>query len=62
MNDLLDLFRIRNGKFTKVVSRVNIRQHLDELIGIFKLQAEEKGLEIEFKCEERVLEELTIDI
>ena len=44
VNDLLDLMRIRNGKFTKQETKVDIRQHLNELIDIFQLQATEKGL------------------
>jgi signal transduction histidine kinase len=46
VNDLLDLFRIRNGKFSKHETKVDIRQHLNELIDIFQLQASEKGLEL----------------
>lgn len=37
VNDLLDLFRIKNGKFTKNESTVNLRQHLQELVEIFSL-------------------------
>jgi signal transduction histidine kinase len=32
VNDLIDLFRIRNGKFTAVESRVDLKFHLSELI------------------------------
>jgi signal transduction histidine kinase len=37
VNDLLDLFRIKNGKFSKYETKVDIRQHLNELIDIFQL-------------------------
>ena len=35
VNDLIDLFRIRNGKFSSVQSRVELKTHLIELIDIF---------------------------
>jgi signal transduction histidine kinase len=37
VNDLLDLFRIKNGKFSKNEQKVDIRSHLNELIDIFQL-------------------------
>jgi hypothetical protein len=35
VNDLIDLFRIRNGKFLAVETRVPLEQHLGELIEVF---------------------------
>ena len=35
VNDLLDLFRLINGKFSKNETKVDIRKHLNELIEIF---------------------------
>lgn len=35
VNDLIDLFRIRNGKFSAVETRVDLKIHLTELIEIF---------------------------
>lgn len=35
VNDLIDLFRIRNGKFSCFESRVELKSHLIELIDIF---------------------------
>jgi len=49
VNDLIDLFRIRNGKFTANESCVDLKQNLSELIEIFSIQAEEKGLGLEFE-------------
>ena len=37
VNDLIDLFRIRNGKFSSLESRVDLKFHLAELIDIFML-------------------------
>lgn len=54
VNDLLDLFRIRNGKFSKHETKIDIRQHLNELIDIFQLQASEKGLELMLFVDESI--------
>jgi signal transduction histidine kinase len=62
VNDLLDLCRIKNGKFTKNETKVLIRQHLEELIDIFMMQAEEKRIQIILECAESVPSEITIDI
>ena len=39
VNDLIDLFRIRNGKFSRLETRSDLKHHLTELIDIFQLQA-----------------------
>ena len=62
VNDLLDLCRLRNGKFTKNDAECDIRKHLEELIEIFQLQAQEKGIELELNVHHNVPQELTIDI
>ncbi len=62
VNDLIDLFRIRNGKFSKNESLADIRENLIELIAVFSLQAQEKGLKINFQCDEKIPQFITIDI
>ena len=62
VNDLLDLFRIRNGKFSKHETKIDIRQHLNELIDIFQLQASEKGLELVLFVDESIPQSLIIDV
>jgi signal transduction histidine kinase len=52
VNDLIDLFRIRNGKFTAYESRVNLKHHLSELMEVFSIQAQEKGIGLEFEYDE----------
>ena len=37
VNDLIDLFRIRNGKFTACEVCVDLKKHLSELIEIFSI-------------------------
>lgn len=62
VNDLLDLFRIKNGKFSKHETKIDIRQHLNELIDIFQLQASEKGLELMLFVDESIPQSLIIDV
>jgi len=62
VNDLIDLFRIRNGKFTAVESRVDLKFHLTELIEVFELQAQEKGLGISLEHDPSIPKEVTVDI
>ncbi|TNV83865.1 hypothetical protein FGO68_gene3753 [Halteria grandinella] len=62
VNDFLDLFRFKNGKFQKNESFTNFRQQIEELIEIFKIQAEQKGLILHFDCDPNVPEEITIDL
>lgn len=61
VNDLLDLFRIKNGQFTKNELRENFRASMSELIEIFQIQAEQKGLKLILDCEADIPQELTFD-
>ncbi|TNV83902.1 hypothetical protein FGO68_gene8386 [Halteria grandinella] len=62
VNDFLDLFRFKNGKFQKNEELTNFRQQIDELIEIFKMQADQKGLALVFDCDQNVPDEITIGI
>ena len=62
VNDLIDLFRIRNGKFSSLESRVNLKFHLNELIDIFTLQSQEKGLKLLLDYDVSLPQEVTLDI
>ena len=35
VNDLIDLFRIRNGKFTSIEGRANLEESLTEIVEMF---------------------------
>ena len=37
VNDLLDLFKMRNGKFVKNEVQVNVKQSIEEVMAIFSL-------------------------
>jgi two-component system, sensor histidine kinase len=46
VNDILDLMRLKNNKFQKIDVKTNIRTEFTDLLEIFSLQTEEKGLKI----------------
>lgn len=52
VNDMIDLFRIRNGKFEKNEAAVNLKQTLAELIEMFEIQALDKGLALSLAYED----------
>jgi signal transduction histidine kinase len=62
VNDLIDLFRIRNGKFTSNEGRANLEENLTEVLEIFQLQASEKGLNIILEYDPNLPKVLTLDI
>ena len=51
VNDLIDLFKIRTGKFKPVDSIVNVHELVIEIFEVFSIQTKEKGLELEVKRE-----------
>lgn len=51
VNDLLDFFQIKNGKFTKHETKVDIRSSILKLLDMFKIGASMKGIELEFVCD-----------
>lgn len=50
VNDLLDFFQIKNGKFKKNERLLNLRESIRELIDMFKVGAQEKGIQLIFFC------------
>ena len=62
VNDLLDLFRIKNSKFSKNNTLSNIRSHITELVDMLTIQAHEKGIHLVLSFSDNVPSELTIDI
>lgn len=51
VNDLIDLFKIRTGKFKPVESIVNVHDIVIEIFEVFSIQTQEKGLELQVKRE-----------
>ena len=61
INDILDLSKIESGKLEVIKSRVNIQNIFEEIISIFKLQAEQKGLKLELNLDSEMPTSLLID-
>ncbi|CDW74528.1 multi-sensor hybrid histidine kinase [Stylonychia lemnae] len=61
VNDLLDFTQIKNGKFRKNEQLVNIRNAVQNALDVVRLAISEKGLNLEFKCSDRVPDELITD-
>ena len=61
VNDMLDFFQIKNGKFHKNEQRVNVREGIRHLLDIFQVAIEEKGLQLLFVCKQSVPEEVVVD-
>ena len=62
VNDLLDLYQIKNGKFKKNEQSAEIRKELLIVQEIMKIQCEKKNIGLEFIFDPSVPEYLTLDI
>ncbi|CDW83581.1 multi-sensor hybrid histidine kinase [Stylonychia lemnae] len=61
VNDILDFFQIKNGKFKINYDKVKIRKPIQELIDMFQLVSHEKKVEILCEFDENVPEQLLVD-
>eukprot|EP00347_Sterkiella_histriomuscorum_P015831 403355522 len=61
VNDLLDYFQIKNGKFTANCQQVDINQSMAQLIEIFSLGAREKGINLSYTFSQQVPPTVLID-
>lgn len=50
INDVLDISKLESGTFAFDKERFNIREVLENSIGILELQAEEQGIELQSEC------------
>ncbi|TNV84152.1 hypothetical protein FGO68_gene1404 [Halteria grandinella] len=62
VNDLLDLYKIKNGQFIKNESKVNFRAQMEELLDMFQIQARQKGLKLVIDCDNNIPNQLTFDV
>ena len=46
VNDMLDLYQIKNGKFQKKESAVDIRESIQMLIDMFSVSTNSKGISL----------------
>ena len=51
VNDLLDFFQIKNGKFKQNLIWVNLNTSFKELIDMFSVGAQEKGIKVIYEVE-----------
>jgi signal transduction histidine kinase len=61
VNDLLDFFQIKNGKFRKNLSWINIGESLKDLMDMFRVGTNEKGLELFYEQSQSLPDELLVD-
>ncbi len=61
VNDMLDFFQIRNGKFVKHEHAVNIKTTIHNLLDIFRVGAEEKGIQLFFNPDDTVPDHIITD-
>ncbi|TNV84111.1 hypothetical protein FGO68_gene12712 [Halteria grandinella] len=62
VNDLLDLFRLKNGKFKINEALYNFREEIGDIMRLFQVQAQSKELKLIFDCDRSVPKLLTCDI
>ncbi len=61
INDILDLSKIESGKLELIKSKVNVKNMIEESLGIFRLQATEKGLKLLVEIDENMPVALLLD-
>ena len=61
MSDLIDLFKIRTGRFISHDSEINLREVVQELFDIFMIQTKEKGIEMKIRCSENIPQNMKLD-
>eukprot|EP00347_Sterkiella_histriomuscorum_P003392 403364475 len=61
VNDLLDFFQIKNGKFKKNEGLTNLRDGIRELVDMFKVAANEKGIQLIFFCQDDFPDQVIVD-
>jgi signal transduction histidine kinase len=52
VNDLLDFLQIKNKRFKKNLRWSNIKESIIELLELFRLGANEKGIDLKYKFDE----------
>lgn len=63
VNDMLDLFQIRSGKFVRRDLKVNLKiTQLVDLAQTFQIQVEDKSLSLDLSYHSLLPLELTLDI
>ncbi|CDW72665.1 multi-sensor hybrid histidine kinase [Stylonychia lemnae] len=61
VNDILDFFQLKNGKFKIKLEKIEIRKPVLELIDMFLLVAKEKSIELKYEFDENLPKLLIVD-
>ena len=61
VNDMLDVYMLKNGKLQAIYSRINFISLIEEIMHMFTVQAKAKGLEFIYKMSDRVPVTMVID-
>lgn len=61
VNDLLDYFQIKKGKFQKNLKYIDVKQSLENLIEMFNVGASEKQINLIYECDEDIPSRLLLD-
>ncbi|MEO1383719.1 MAG: tetratricopeptide repeat protein, partial [Bacteroidota bacterium] len=61
LNDILDYSRVEAGKLELEIRTFNVKELLDEIIALFTIAAQEKGLELSYELSPRVPQYIVSD-
>ncbi|MEO0581829.1 MAG: ATP-binding protein [Bacteroidota bacterium] len=61
LNDILDYSRVEAGKLELEIRTFNVKELLDEIIALFTIAAQEKGLELSYELKPRVPQYIVSD-
>ena len=61
VNDILDFLQIVNNKFVRKDRFIDLKSSIRNFIKMFKIGAEEKGIELRFECDTEFPSRLLVD-
>lgn len=61
VNDLLDFYQMKHGKFQINMASFDIRREIKDLISMFEIQAQEKGLNLAYKINDNIPSQIIFD-
>lgn len=61
VQDMLDIYLIKNGKFKKDEKTVDIVKSIKSLLDMFRVQSDQKNIQLLFNCSNNVPPIITTD-
>ena len=61
VNDLLDLFQMKNGRFNKRIGDFNLKEAVNETLDIFQIHSEAKKIPLIIEIDENVKDKVNMD-